>query len=331
LLDFYDKFIFPICNSTVFTALRKFNHVSVHTIESSVKLAELDAALGSIGIDEFCAKKDSFSTDQSFTKALRQVDVVMNGLSEQTASFQRKLSSGQRRILPVRFVPVPIPLSHWLPKTKPRDTLRVFLDWDSRNIGQLDSAETILRGIHEFRAAISNRSSSLDNKSQFRSGVDLIVSRDLPLSLQNITAWRNMTGSSRLYLGSPEFLGLLASCHVYSTAIKSSYENPVVEAQMGGAVILSTPNIVKPELYRAIHAIILPSPAEISSRLSSFFLSRSRSVALRAEAIHEWVVSRHSPRSFACAFIKAVSLVRMSKTVKKTPLEVKRAFPLCWT
>lgn len=362
LLDFYDKYIHAICDSGVYKAIKVFKHVSLHTIEAGFKVSSLNKTLSGMTLDQFCGRLESFSAAERFSKVLMQMDAVLNGLSEQTLFFRKKLNLGQRVKKGVYFVPVPIPLEAWAPSTKPKRKLRIFLDWDNRkSIGKIDAASKILKGIQEFRITMNASyhnaliANPLDDRTHlytekysvgkkeyvltsntrmewpFPRGVDVIVSRDLPLEISNITTWRNMTGDQRRYLPSDKFLSLLASCHIYATAIRSSYENPVVEAQMGGAVILSAPNIVKPELYRTIYSIVSDNPSEIAARLTSFFIVRPRIRDIRTKVIHEWILQRHAPRTFACAFIRAVSAKAVSKTRKKTPVEVKRSYPLCFS
>jgi hypothetical protein len=362
LLDFYDKYIHAICDTDVYSAIREFKHISLHTIEASYKFSSLNKTLTKMTVGDFCDRLDAFSTAERFSKVLLQMDAVLNGLSDQALSFRKKLNSGQRIKKRVVFVPVPIPLEVWAPSTKPKKRLRIFLDWDDRkSIGKVDAAAKILKGIHDFRVSMNTsyqsllRANPVDKSTDtytetyhvgskeyvltsntkmerpFPRGVDLIVSRDLPMELAGITSWRNMTGGRGRYLSSHKFLSLLASCHVYATAIRSSYENPVVEAQMAGAVVMSVSNIVKPELYRSIYSIVADQPSELTAGLTTFFISRPRIRDIRIQAIHDWILRRHAPKTFACAFIRAVSARAVSKTKKKTPSEVQSAYPLCFS
>ncbi len=113
--------------------------------------------------------------------------------------------------------------------------MKIFFDWDDRPIGQIYDAKIILTAIEIFRSK-----QEYWKRSRYSEGLEVITTGTLPDAIRGITAV-NVIG----VLSPTAFLSTLSSCHAYATAIRSSYENPVIESQMGGAYIISTPGIVK--------------------------------------------------------------------------------------
>ena len=145
-----------------------------------------------------------------------------------------------------------------------------------------------------------------------------------------------------------EFQLHLSKAHIYATAIRSSYENPVIEAQMAGAAVMSVPNTAKEELYNPRYSIISNNPDSLVTRMKNFFgdfrypsstvpvlilyfrcnfdrptpvitvLSLKFSLArVRAEKIHNWTLARHAPNVAACAYIRSLTVMPKRKSGKR--------------
>ena len=147
--------------------------------------------------------------------------------------------------------------------------IRIFYDYDEREIFSRMAGKILLEGIDVFR---KNPYFSMSSRRQgdLHGGVLVIASKVLPMELESVTSIRSMTEDGKK-LTHAEFLELLSKCHVYCTAIKSSFENPLVEAQMWGAVVMSTPNRVKQELHDPYNSIISSRPQYIANKLSQYF------------------------------------------------------------
>jgi hypothetical protein len=236
VIDWFDKFIHRVCNRTVYNPMRQFNHFSMHTIEGAKKFAtglKLTPEDAHVFTGSDCERYINSSDDlATFRAFFFHIDSLLVGLRSKVARFESIYHEKNNFF---KYVPVPVPVSIYKMAPKPERFLKIFIDWDDRPISQMEHARLILFALEEFR---SNREHSKSDR--FVDGLEVLSTGNLPESIRNITTVRTV-GT----LNPQEFLALLSSVHVYATPIKSSYENPVVESQMGGAYILSTPGTVK--------------------------------------------------------------------------------------
>ena len=158
VLEWADKIIYPVCDSVIYKSLRSFKHLSVHTIESSFKLADNDPS--SIYSDP-CLNLDHLNIREKFKFSLQKFDLILIGLENQLKGYEDKLNLKNSKTLKVRYVPVPVSQCLWDINSKSKKVFRIFFDWDNRmkdkkhfEISKIDSAKIILSSIELFRKLI---------------------------------------------------------------------------------------------------------------------------------------------------------------------------------
>ena len=305
VLEWGDQFLDHICNPMTYKAMRAFNTTAMHTIEGIHRFAnnyEIKRELN--GHLDGCNLLSTLPFNVKFTLAISRFDLLLLALNEELPSFRKALKGSNTSVL---YVPVPVSDKLWKPYTKPKDFIRIYFDWDNRKIGRVDIAVVVLRAIEIYRSR--EETNFLHSK-----GVEVLTVSSLPPSIANYTTVRQITPDAGSGLITPKkFADLLSSCHMYATAIHSTYENPVVESQMAGAVLVSTPLTVHRELYDDHSVIMNASPEEIAAKMHERF-SKRENISDQAHDIYSWTRQRHSPEAVICSFFGGLVLLHGQAT-----------------
>lgn len=248
-LEWPGAYIHPLCNQETGEALLSFNVTAMHTIESAfkIKTSHMIWTEEKPWLDVICTGERfrEHSDMEGFSLAIEWYDMVLVGLEHQVIPFRnamRDMYEHHRvhckflKLTSVLYSPVPVELSFWQPDSKPLDHLRIFFDWDDRGvIAKTQVAKAILGAIEILRSR---------KDLPYQKGVQVISTVSLPEELKNYTTVEILSRAVNGLINHKLFIDIISSCHIYATAIKSSYENPVVESQMGGAMLVSLHEIM---------------------------------------------------------------------------------------
>jgi hypothetical protein len=224
VLNWFDKYMHPLCDRFIGKAIFSFNVTAMYTIEAAYKVQQQVTWTKSV-----CSHIDILSDNMKFTLALIKFDVVLVGLGEEMQSFRNILASHGTR---VAYVPVPVNESFWRGEEfKAKDKLKIFFDWDHRDIGKKDVAEIVLKAVEILRSR---------KDLPFKNGVQVLSITPVPPEFQSYTKVDSLLPphSKENFIRHHKFQEIISRCHIYATAIRSSYENPVIESQMGGALLV---------------------------------------------------------------------------------------------
>jgi hypothetical protein len=249
VIEWPKNFMYQICNQKMGEALFSFNVTAMQTIEAAYKIKTSHTIWNQAKpwTDEICTKEiyKNYSVYKRFSMAMLWYDIVLVGLRHEVVPFRKAVTAMYEhhriyrnvlRLTSVQYCPVPVETAFWQPSSKPLDHLRVFFDWDNRsNIAVFRAAKVILEAIELIRSRAD---------LPYRNGVQVISTIPLPEELKNCTLVDVPDSAVNGKVNHSIFIDIISSCHIYATAIKSSYENPVVEAQMGGAMLVSLCDII---------------------------------------------------------------------------------------
>lgn len=282
--------------------VRNFRHVSLHVVAETF-------------VDQ---EKKNESECHHFRTYVNKfhLDLVLPATQKKTEAWRQQRCLGN---VSVETLPVPFATHKYYNANRSIKSINILFEYDLRPIFQQNEAEVMLRAIEKFRTS-----------TLMPVVVHVINGKNFPESLSSITKVKIL---QPMFID--KFLKFVGTCQVYATAIRSSYENTVVESQMMGGILMSLPGIVIPELYDPSLALIPPSipgtiydPSDRGGRLLPGQESRYQealvsllnrtfieiphtsshtSYAKVSARVHQWATERHSPAVVAQKYLQLVS------------------------
>lgn len=281
------------CRRHTKTGLMSYQHISYHTMQGSDIASSSVSESRQINLNRpYVCSQPTLSPDVRkyvYTK----FDAILPGVFSHVDPIRTALNS---TAVHVDVVSVPVWDLLWQPNLKGSKRLRVFVDWALGDPID-DNLNVVLNGLQLYRSSLT-----------------------APMPLEIITSQNDVVGSLNynpifkpdIVIGRQppaHFLTLLSSCHVFvSGARGNSFENRIIEAAVGGAVLLQGPGLPDRSQYVVGSLTINAATAEdVRNQLETRFRNETgwKEAAL---LIHDEAWRLHDPLAVANKFLSATNV-----------------------
>lgn len=280
-----------ICSHRVWPSVRKFQHISFFTLQTDHRNIVPWKQLENVYTKEkICNRRPFLPDNLKVTFALSRFNSILSGVRESMEYAQFALPQ-----VKVVYVPPPLAINFQV-SDKPTDVINIYLEYRNKSPSVSSAcAEYILNIIRLYRDKQSTDPDYLP--------IQLIVSEQLPSNISEITSY---TIASSNFTRS-QFISMMESLHVVTTAVRYGAENIVLEAQALGAMLLAPKDFIKQEFHPLEHSIICNFARKSAERLHYFFNKKKEAAFKEYSAANvEWARQRFTPELTAEHYLRAI-------------------------